>query len=33
MTEVYKSEIEKIKEYKESLITNVVTGKIKVPKI
>ncbi len=29
--DIYKSEITKIKEYKESLITNVVTGKIKVP--
>ena len=25
------TEIEKIKEYQESLITNVVTGKLKVP--
>ena len=28
--EIYKTEIAKIKEYKESLITNVVTGKLKV---
>jgi|AntAceMinimDraft_9_1070365.scaffolds.fasta_scaffold09881_2 type I restriction enzyme S subunit len=31
LARLYKSEIKKIKEYQESLITNIVTGKLKVP--
>ncbi len=31
LAKIYKSEIKKIKEYQKSLITNIITGKLKVP--